>query len=106
MLERAAGSTQGVPQLQNDPSRCDVDLLTTINHHEWKSTNDHDRAQFSQLFLSTVVRSDMETRFFESIMARLYFPEISSRYENIPSAHDETFHWMFENNAQQINPDG
>ena len=106
MLERATGSTQSVSQLQNDSSRCDVDLLTTIKHHDWKPTDDHDRAQFSQSFLSTVVHSDMETRFFESIMARLYFPEISSRYENIPTAHDETFHWMFENNTQQINPDG
>lgn len=39
-------------------------------------------------------------------MARLYFSEISSRYENIPAAHADTFQWMLKNNAQKLIPSG
>jgi hypothetical protein len=58
------------------------------------------------VFLSSVVDRDIETRFFDLIIARLYFLDHPDRYESIQEARDDTFHWMFENDPQQLVPDG
>jgi hypothetical protein len=51
--------------------------------------------------LSSVVDRDVENRFFNLIIASLYFSDLPERYEFIPKAHQDTFHWLFANDAQQ-----
>jgi len=87
--------------VRDDAIRWETSVFTVLNHYNLEPTKDDDRAKFSGLF-SMVVHRDVETCFYESIMARLYFPEISSRYENIPAVYADTLQWMLDNNAQQL----
>jgi hypothetical protein len=57
--------------------------------------------EFSDVFWSSVVDRDVENRFFNLIIASLYFSNLPERYEFIPKAHQDTFHWLFANDAQQ-----
>ncbi|KAF1837270.1 hypothetical protein BDW02DRAFT_175185 [Decorospora gaudefroyi] len=78
-------------------------LLTSLQHHNWKPTKSSDLSDFSDALRTSVVSQDIEARFASLILSRLWFTELPDRYGTIPEAHQDTFHWMFEDDHQQLN---
>jgi len=47
------------------------------------------------------IAMDLEERFVNTILGRLYFADLPDRYESIPKAHQDTFQWVFKSGSQQ-----
>lgn len=86
-----------------DAARRKNDLLASVQHHDWKPTELNDLMEFSEHLLS-FVNMDVEERFFNMILGRLYFDDLPDRYESIPQAHQDTFQWIFERKFQRGEP--
>ncbi|KAH7086405.1 hypothetical protein FB567DRAFT_580552 [Paraphoma chrysanthemicola] len=94
-----------VQQSSNNSSEATVrklELLMSIQDRDWKPTEHHDLSEFSDHLRSTV-EIDLEERFFNAIVGRLYFADLPDRYETIPEAHQDTFQWIFETSSSSGN---
>jgi hypothetical protein len=88
---------------QDNARRTKVQLLTSLRDGDWKPAERHDLTEFSEQLMFSV-EADVEERFFDMILGRLYFSDLPDRLESIPEAHQETFQWLFESDPQQYNP--
>jgi hypothetical protein len=88
---------------QDNARRTKVQLLTSLRDRDWKPAERHDLTEFSEQLMFSV-EADVEERFFDMILSRLYFSDLPDRLESIPEAHQETFQWLFESDPQQYNP--
>ena len=95
---------QQVPRTGNNAITRKLELLASLRDRDWKPTEQHDLIEFSDRLMSSV-DMDLEERFFNAILGRLYFADLSDRYESIPKAHEDTFRWVFESKSQQRNSD-
>jgi hypothetical protein len=89
---------------KSDARRPKTQILTSLRERDWKPSEQHDLTEFSEQLMSSV-NMDVEERFFNMMLGRLYFSDLPDRFENISEAHEETFQWMFESDPQHYNPD-
>jgi hypothetical protein len=69
-------------------------LLNAVRENNWQpSRNGHSAGFSDQLQSATAV--DLEMRFCETVLARLYFQHMPDRAESIKEAHQNTFEWIF-----------
>jgi hypothetical protein len=80
-----------------------LQLLEAINKNRWHSRNDTHVRCFSEA-ISSVSRSDAESRFYRAILTRIKFPGMPDRHESIPEAFQTTFQWIF--NPSKISSQG
>ncbi|KAF2803249.1 uncharacterized protein BDZ99DRAFT_576168 [Mytilinidion resinicola] len=78
-----------------------AELLASLQDNDWKPTQKGEMVEFSNSLI-LAVDMDVEQRFFNMILARLYFSDLPDRYEAIPKAHQNTCEWIFEDDPQQI----
>jgi hypothetical protein len=76
------------------------ELLEAIHNHAWVPSKPGDMTAFSQK-LDAQNTARIEHRFERMILARLYFPHMPDRVDNIPVAHRQTYEWLF-NDVSQI----
>lgn len=70
-------------------------VLNAILENNWASSRDADVAAFSKV-LHADTSSATKQRFCRMILARLYYPQMPDRSQNIPTAHRDTFEWLFD----------
>lgn len=80
-----------------------LSLVASVRDHDWKPTAEHDVTEFSDRLISSV-DMDLEERFVNAILGRLYFADLPDRYDSIPQAHKDTFQWVFGNKSQRHRP--
>jgi hypothetical protein len=83
------GYDRAAATIQNDEK-----LLRAVYKNNWQTSQADDVNAFSQQ-LQFKTTADLQTRFCESLMARLYFRHMADRLQIIPQAHIDTFEWMF-----------
>lgn len=98
-----SGSTQQMTANESNATTRRLELLATVRDRDWKPTAQHDLTEFSDRLISSV-DMDLEERFCNAILGRLYFADMSDRYESIPKAHQDTFQWVFNGKSQQQRP--
>lgn len=70
------------------------ELLSAIRENNWQPSRSDHVAGFSDQLQSTTAK-DLECRFCEIVLARLYFSYMPDRAESILEAHQNTFEWIF-----------
>ncbi|KAF2443978.1 hypothetical protein P171DRAFT_23043 [Karstenula rhodostoma CBS 690.94] len=74
-------------------SRQKKELLGSLHDQSHQALEEFRMTEFSHTFHSAV-DMDIEERFCEMMLARLFFADMPERYEAIPKAHRDTFEWM------------
>ncbi|KAH4843293.1 hypothetical protein HBI25_223290 [Parastagonospora nodorum] len=77
-----------------------VTFLAAVRDHDWQPTTQHDLAAFSDRLISSI-DMDIEERFLNAILGRLYFADMSDRHSSIPQAHRETFQWIYKSRVHK-----
>jgi len=100
-LEEARSRRRAMERMRKvqdyEKSRVDkghAELLSAIHSNGWEVSRPQDVVQFSQR-LNAHASANTEARFYETILSRLYFRHLPDRYDSIPTAHVETFQWLF-----------
>ncbi|KAI8936526.1 hypothetical protein NX059_006930 [Plenodomus lindquistii] len=90
-----ANSAKPTPKIE-DKTEQRVEVIRAVKVKRWDPSNSEDVARFSHLLQSDIVEQDVETRFCEMVLARLFFTDMDHRYEAIPEAYENTFRWLFD----------
>lgn len=73
-----------------------LEIFASVQRHDWKPTVQHDVTEFADRLISCI-DMDLEERFCNAILGRLYFADLRDRHDTIPKAHQKTFDWLFDN---------
>jgi hypothetical protein len=85
-------------------SRQKRELLGSLKEQSHQALEEFQMTEFSHAFHSAV-DMDVEDRFCEMMLARLFFTDMPERYEAIPKAHKDTFKWIFTEAPTTPKPD-
>ncbi|KAH7119118.1 hypothetical protein B0J11DRAFT_441007 [Dendryphion nanum] len=80
-------------QFDDDEMTRKAEILASLQQSHW---TEKDQSMEISKFLLSTVNMDVEERFSNMIMARLYFPDLPDRFETIPRAHQDTFQWLLD----------
>jgi hypothetical protein len=105
MRSQQIGTMMSAKQMPDqNVERPKTQLLASLRERNWKPSEQNDLKEFSEHLMPSV-DMDVEDRFFNMMLGRLYFSGLPDRFESISEAHQETFQWMFESNPRHYNSD-
>jgi hypothetical protein len=69
--------------------------MSAIQNNNWQPSHHRDVSAFS-VQMSLVTAGDIETRFQDAILRRIYFRQLPNRVDDIPIAHAQTLEWLLQ----------
>ncbi|KAF2730953.1 hypothetical protein EJ04DRAFT_579444 [Polyplosphaeria fusca] len=87
--------------LGDESSQRHAEIVNAIRENNWQPSNRSDVHHFAEQ-IGSGATADLEARFCNMVLARLYFRHMPDRVESIAEAHSETFEWIFRSQRSPL----